>query len=274
MELLQLRYFLESADRGSFAKTAEKYQVPAASVSAAVKRLEKELGCTLFDRSANRIVLNPNGKRMQGTLKRVFAELEQAAEAVSGRESREIKVLIRAGRWWAINRIIAYQKAHPDTRIRTVFHYERDNAEDYDLILDSCNGMYVGYHEQPVYSRPICFKVSKASPLVGRTLTVADLRDEAFVTLHENGFSHRTLCDVCRKAGFEPNFVAAINDMECFARFISEGLAIGLGGRPTPTSNLAALNVTDFEVTQVVCVYYKDTTLAPAARELMEFLKG
>ena len=42
MEMLQLRYFYESAQNESFAKTAEKYMVPTTSVSASVKRLEKE----------------------------------------------------------------------------------------------------------------------------------------------------------------------------------------------------------------------------------------
>lgn len=55
MEMLQLKYFLESAKSESFAKTAEKYMVPASSVSASVKCLEQELGCSLFDRSCNRI---------------------------------------------------------------------------------------------------------------------------------------------------------------------------------------------------------------------------
>ena len=68
MEFLQLRYFFESAKNESFAKTAEKYQVPATSVSASVKRLEAELGCELFHRSSNRIMLNDNGKRLQKSL--------------------------------------------------------------------------------------------------------------------------------------------------------------------------------------------------------------
>ena len=55
MEFLQLKYFYESAKHESFAKTAEIYMVPTTSVSASVRRLEKELGCSLFDRSANRI---------------------------------------------------------------------------------------------------------------------------------------------------------------------------------------------------------------------------
>ena len=79
MELLQLRYFFESAQNESFSKTAEKYMVPATSVSAAVKRLEKELGCKLFDRSSNRICLNESGKKLQNTLCLVFAELDGVA---------------------------------------------------------------------------------------------------------------------------------------------------------------------------------------------------
>ena len=61
MELLQLRYFYESAKHENFAKTAEKYMVPASSISASVKRLEDELGCKL-----------PCGYRGRGRGKRAF----------------------------------------------------------------------------------------------------------------------------------------------------------------------------------------------------------
>ena len=42
MEMLQLRYFYESAMAESISKTAQKFMVPASSVSASIKRLEKE----------------------------------------------------------------------------------------------------------------------------------------------------------------------------------------------------------------------------------------
>ena len=53
MELLQLRYFYESADNENFSRTADKYMVPPSSVSMSIKKLENELGCELFERSAN-----------------------------------------------------------------------------------------------------------------------------------------------------------------------------------------------------------------------------
>ena len=80
MELLQLRYFYESAKNENFAKTAEKYMVPPSSVSASVKRLEDELGCKLFDRRSNRITLNENGMQLQNSLSVIFDELDQTVE--------------------------------------------------------------------------------------------------------------------------------------------------------------------------------------------------
>ena len=95
MELLQLKYFYESAKSESFAKTAEKYMVPTSSVSASVKRLETELGAKLFDRSCNRITLNDNGKKFQQSLCTIFDELDRAVDKVSSapEDEREIKCL-------------------------------------------------------------------------------------------------------------------------------------------------------------------------------------
>jgi hypothetical protein len=47
VELLQLRYFYESAKNENFSKTAEIFMVPTTSVSASIRRLEEELGCPL-----------------------------------------------------------------------------------------------------------------------------------------------------------------------------------------------------------------------------------
>ena len=74
MEILQLKYFLDSAEHGSFSLTAKKYMVPTTSVSASVRRLEEELGYKLFDRHANKITLNENGSRLKDALVVAFYE--------------------------------------------------------------------------------------------------------------------------------------------------------------------------------------------------------
>ncbi len=96
MEILQLRYFFESARNQSFAKTAEKYMVPLTSVSASIKRLEKELNCKLFDRHCNHIVLNENGIKLQNSLCMIFDELDKVVHSLSKKKiqtNRKLKYL-------------------------------------------------------------------------------------------------------------------------------------------------------------------------------------
>jgi len=132
MEILQLRYFFESAKRGSFAKTAEKYMVPATSVSASVKRLEKELGCELFHRHCNRITLNDNGKRLMQSLAVVFAELESAVDELTSlsTDTREIKMLVRAMRGEITDHIIEYKTKHPNISFMTIFDFDEKNFKN------------------------------------------------------------------------------------------------------------------------------------------------
>jgi DNA-binding transcriptional LysR family regulator len=138
VEILQLRYFYESARQESFAKAAEKYMVPATSVSASVKRLEKELGCALFHRSCNRISLNDNGKRLLTSLSIIFDELDQTVNSLTSAttDTREIRMLVRAMRNVITDRIIEYKTKHPHIAFKTVFDFRETNIEHYDIIID------------------------------------------------------------------------------------------------------------------------------------------
>ncbi|MBQ9920510.1 MAG: LysR family transcriptional regulator [Clostridia bacterium] len=137
MELLQLKYFFDSAKTESFAKTAEKYMVPASSVSASIKRLEQDLDCKLFDRTCNRVILNDNGKRLQQALCVVFDELEQATDALSHQviDDRHINLLVTAIRGRITDYIIEFNEKFPSIKFNTVFRFEED-PEKYDIIID------------------------------------------------------------------------------------------------------------------------------------------
>ena len=58
MEILQLKYFCDAAQTQNFSKTAKKFLVPPSNISQTIKRLEKEVETTLFERHANKIKLN------------------------------------------------------------------------------------------------------------------------------------------------------------------------------------------------------------------------
>lgn len=276
MELLQLRYFYECAREENFTKVAGKYMVPASSVSASVKRLEKELGCALFDRSCNHVVLNENGKRLQQSLHVVFKELDQAVESLRTErvEDREINVRVFALRGHITDRVIAYQARHPQIRFRTVFGTGGFDLIDYDIIVDEASEKYADYEKFEIYSERLYIHASVDSPLCGRRLRMYQLRNQAFVSMGEKSHLCEILMRACEQAGFEPNIVVHSNDNACYAKCIAAGIGIGIGRMKQPEKKLlTTLDVVDFDERQTVYVYYKKQATCGNVERFLEFLK-
>lgn len=78
MELQQLKYFKAAADIGKISEAAESLFVSAPALSTSISRLEKELGCSLFDRTNNRIILNTQGQIFLRHVNTIFDTLEEA----------------------------------------------------------------------------------------------------------------------------------------------------------------------------------------------------
>ncbi|MFF2044177.1 LysR family transcriptional regulator [Kitasatospora sp. NPDC058170] len=90
MELRQLAYLVAVAEEGGFGRAAERLSIVQSAVSQQVRRLERELGLVLFDRSSRRIRLTAAGERLLPEARAVLAAAEQtrrvAAEITAGAE--------------------------------------------------------------------------------------------------------------------------------------------------------------------------------------------
>lgn len=272
MELLQLRYFLDSARSGSIARTAEKHNVPASSVSAAIRRLEQELGTTLFDRSANRIILNSNGKKLKDSLETAFSELDQAInDIVYPSDDQVIRLLALSDRTRITNYIVEYQMKHPSVTFDTNINYNESNFNDYDIIIGPEDSRYGDFECFRLYVGKIYLWVSENHHLHGQDVTLRQLKDQPFVTM---GSSMQGLVvSACQEAGFTPKIVAKVNDIECYHRLMRTGLFIGHIRIPEqePLDPLC-LNVTDFSKSHTICVYYKEHATG-SIKSFLEFLK-
>lgn len=278
MEILQLRYFLESAKNGSFAKTAEKYGVPATSVSASVKRLEKELGCELFDRSCNRITLNDKGRRFQQSVGTMFRELEQAVQSITptDADTRDIRMLVRTTRTEITQAIIAYKEKHPLVAFKTVFDFAETDFEKYDIVIDDDKEIYTDFERFELFSTRIRVRACHTHPLSGRKLTFSMLRDQPFISIGEQSSLHKILMDACTNAGFTPNIAMACNDIKCCEKCIAAGVGIGLGRQYESSvlpKGIVYLDVTDFNVTQTICCYYKKASAYGNIKDFLDFLR-
>ena len=84
MTLQQLAYFIAAVEHGSFSAAAQALYIAQPSLSEQIKRLENELGVTLFVRTNRQLVLTEAGQLLLPEAQRTLAAAREAADSVHG----------------------------------------------------------------------------------------------------------------------------------------------------------------------------------------------
>lgn len=253
--------------------------VPLTSISAAVKRLEAELGCPLFDRYSNRVVLNENGKKLQNSLCMIFDELDTVIQSISpaNTNKQEIKICVRALRNEITDHIIEYINLHPNVSFKTIFNFTNETVDDYDVVIDDNPDNYFGYENFEFSNKRIFLTASSSSPLCNKKLKLKQLWNQPFVSTGEHTGTHRMLVNACKNEGFTPNFIIQINDLLCYNKYVAAGIGIGIGRADNLdliNSNVEFLDVEDFVARQTIYIFYKSQSEHGNVKEFIKFLKS
>lgn len=80
MELHQIRYFLAIHEHGGFSRAAQAFNVSQPALTAAIKRLETEIGAPLFHREGKRLELTELGRMIKPHFEQVLMGTQTAGE--------------------------------------------------------------------------------------------------------------------------------------------------------------------------------------------------
>ncbi len=95
MELRHLRYFVAVAEELNFSRAAGRMYLSQPALSQQIRKLEQELGVSLFHRTKNHVALTEAGQALLEGARRVLVLVEQTAREareVGGAEGRHLKV--------------------------------------------------------------------------------------------------------------------------------------------------------------------------------------
>lgn len=128
IELRQLRYFLAVAEDLNFTRAAGRLHLAQQALSASIRRLEEQLGVTLFVRTTRKVELTLAGEVLvegaRGAVAAVSDAVERVHQVAQGRIGRiTIGFSTAAGGLPIVRRIIrTFAEARPEVDIRTVEH--------------------------------------------------------------------------------------------------------------------------------------------------------
>jgi DNA-binding transcriptional LysR family regulator len=123
--LQQLEYFLAAFEEGSFSAAAERLLLAQPSLSEQIRRLEAELGVSLFTRVGRGIKPTEAAQALRPYAEATLATVAEAREAVV--EQRELRGGIATfgtfgtARWYPGTQIVAaFRRRHPKVRVRLI----------------------------------------------------------------------------------------------------------------------------------------------------------
>lgn len=227
MDLLQLKYFCDAAVSENFSQTARRFFVPPSGISQSIGRLERELGCALFQHRGNRVSLNEAGRRFYQSASAALALLSNGVEALKEREgvvSGELDIVCSCSRRLVTRAIERFSVLYPEVNL--LLRNELPKNADYDLLIaDNCPFPY--QRRELISDEAICLAVPAGHPLAKReNISVSELAGERFICMPEKSSLYEITVKACTAAGFVPNIAIRLDDPFYIRKYVELGLGI------------------------------------------------
>jgi LysR family transcriptional activator of glutamate synthase operon len=261
MELRQLRYLLALADEGSFTRAARTTSVAQPALSRQIQKLESELGLPLVDRTTRRVTITPAGQEVVATDRRVLGELEalrhflqQTAGLLRGTVT--IGVTQTPGPMDVPRILAAFNRRHGGVElvVREGLSIDlagqlREDRIDLALITAINQRERRRLELQRCQAERLAVLLPTGHRLAARKhLTIADLRDERFVSFAPGATIRTAVERAATRAGFVLRASLETNDVGRTTALVAEGLGVAVlpdsdarqGGSNTVTVALRA----------------------------------
>jgi DNA-binding transcriptional LysR family regulator len=241
MDLPTVEVFVAVAEERHFGAAARRLHLVQSSVSAAVARLERELGARLLERSPRSVALTEAGVAVLPEARRLLAAADRMRVAASGEAG--LTGLVRFGTFSSLpvldlpRQLAEFAAAHPgvDVRLSTSPSGSTGLAADLragrlDVALVALPPDLVeGLALLPLAEHDFAVLLREDHALAGRsTIALADLAAEAFVD-SPAGFGHRVFSDrAFAAAGVARTVRTELADLPSLGAFVAAGLGVAV----------------------------------------------
>lgn len=291
MELRQLRYLVALADEQHFTRAAQRARVAQPSLSQQIRKLERELGVGLVDRTTRRVHLTEAGELLVAHARRVLGELDGARAAleqltglVVGRVT--LGLTQSPGPLDPVPLLADFHARFPQVRLSVREDLStalagalRDDALDLAFLTLVEEAELRGLERIALAEEPLVVALPERHRLASRArVTVRDLRDEELIAFGEDATIRRSVERLARDAGFEPRIAFETREVARARALVAAGLGVAVLPRsdaqaPGPPVHTVALRG-PAAMHRVSLCWRVGRTHAPAARALLDHVRA
>ena len=156
-----IRAFEAAARLGSFSRAAAELGTSAASVSYHVRRLERDIGATLFARHPHRVELTQPGRIVAEETIEAFARLRASFVHAADEDERRLAIttLPSFGASWLTPKLGRFRAAWPDVRVDLDLSEATQDVGRFDVAIRNGHGQWPGLRARrlfPSIFMPLC----------------------------------------------------------------------------------------------------------------------
>ena len=199
--------------------------IPVSSVSQVIKRIEAELGAPLFERSGNKVKLNPAGRRYYERIRSALTEIDSASAEISGgAEEGEIRLLVLSNRQRVAAGIKSFVEKHSGASF-SISHRSGGSYSDNDIIISDAIPDLLGYRRE-IFVREKMLLASKHDSEIAksRTLSPKILEKQKYITMLEDSRLYAATCNIFSELGISPEISVKCDDPAILRQYIEMGL--------------------------------------------------
>ena len=284
LSLYKLFYLV--CQNGSFSKTAKLLNLTQPSVSYNIKKLEDELGVTLFERG-NNLLMTPAAEELLPYVEEALNSLRNGERKINDlinlkKGQITIGIPSHIGVFLLTDIIKKFSKNYPNIRIEVICKSTKElfrllNMNELDILID-CSPLEENISEFVVkkIAREKCALACnrKNAQLLNRTVELKEIVNHPLIVPLETSSSTKSLVKIFKKYNvpFEPSYTVATSDM--IAEMVEQEIGIGFLFEKTIEKypNLYKIDLNCKFPEFDIFLLYKDSLLSTATQEFITFM--
>jgi len=285
VEISYLKEFVVLAQTGNFLEAADILYSSQSTLSKHIKRIEKELGVPLFDRTTRKVAISKYGQLLLPYARQIVElQDEYTAALQSSLETKQDILTLGSipalAQYNITDVLVNFKKTRPQSTINVM---QAGSEEMKELLRQKkCELAFIRDTDEvdedlvkiPFAVDTMVAMLPTNHPLAKmKTIPLQMLADENFLLTAKQTMLYRLSISACEQSGFTPKIAYTDHNLENLAELVIKGMGVALLMKQlalhVSRPEIAIVDISPSVTTQISLCYLNSVHLSEAARHFL-----